>query len=383
LRRWILLASLLAGCANIIDLEDRKVDADGGVGGGALMGDCNQYCEESMALCTKERSVESYSSLDACKAVCAVLPTTPSLTGNTLACRLDQLDKLKGAPAEAPAYCSGAGPGGGPAMGEPATSGCGTTCEGYCQIRAQICPEVIERDCLTKCQALPSVPNYNAAANFGDGQDSVECRLAHLSAAAMYGSMNRPDDRKNHCAHSGIRSEVQCDVNGEAKLRCEDYCKLTFAACSGDAAVYETVGQCEKFCTPRTKGTQNDNTTVGTIRCSRAGAYDALELGVSQCPNAGPAPDRCGRGRCQSYCLLAKEACPDGFAASFASADDCENKCRSLPDSAQNSPYAVSSLAAKGTNSLQCRLLRLTRLLAGEALPAETCPAVFGAGDCK
>ncbi|MDB4972081.1 MAG: hypothetical protein JWN48_422 [Myxococcaceae bacterium] len=382
----LLLTLLLASCANIIDLEKRDVVVgDGGVTGVMEAVGCEKFCAEAMTQCTADRAVQDYSTMETCLGVCAAYSTDPSITGNTLACRQSQLDKLKAAgQLEAQTYCPSIAPGGGPGIGEAASSGCGTDCEGYCDLRAKTCPaQYVEPDCVRKCQALPSSGPYNADKNFGSGEDSLQCRIAHLSAAALYKLLGKPDDLNTHCSHSGIRSKVQCDVNDKAELRCEDVCKITMAACSGDAAVFESLEQCVAFCKPLPMGTMMDDNTINTRRCTRAGAYDALELGARLCPNAGPAPDRCGRGRCQAYCLLAQQGCPTQFATTYPSgAAQCESACEDLSGSFQNDPYSVTAMSAKTGNTLQCRLLRVTRALTGDTNPA-TCAEALGEGACK
>ncbi|MDB4987272.1 MAG: hypothetical protein JWN04_2450, partial [Myxococcaceae bacterium] len=149
MRRSVLCFTLLlASCANVIDLQDRKVIPDGGgvpditqdgstpgvrddsgvvpivqADGGVIAAACVKFCADAKELCTADHMVQDYSTDATCYAVCAQYSADPTLTGNTLACRQDQLNKLRAAgPLEAQTYCPGASPGGGPGPGEPASS---------------------------------------------------------------------------------------------------------------------------------------------------------------------------------------------------------------------------------------------------------------------
>lgn len=385
MRRYsLLLTLLLTSCASIIDLEERDV-GDGGLGSSGSAS-CATYCDDAEQLCTAEREVQLFANKETCLAVCDKYSKDPNPAGNTLACRQGQLDKLRSAGVvEARTYCPGASPGGGAASGGNDSSACGTDCEGFCALRQAACPaKFVESDCIRKCQALPaSTDPFNADANFGSGKDDLQCRIAHLSAAALYGSqMGREGDRDNHCSHSGIRSEVQCDVSKDNLPQCEDYCKLVMGACTGDAAVYEDLDQCKAFCGALTPGSATDKLTVKTLRCVREGAYDALEIGIRECPNAGPAPDRCGTGRCQSYCLLAEQGCPTLFKTTYPGGQsECETECRTLPGSRNNDPYSITLGASSTSSELSCRVRRIPRVFKAGIDSAE-CQGVVGQGAC-
>ncbi|HEX5655911.1 MAG TPA: hypothetical protein VFX59_01900 [Polyangiales bacterium] len=406
MRRALFLALLLSGCAQILGLEDRELaakDLDSGTpgvdagqpidtGDGALPDagravTCEEYCDLSEQLCTAEAGVKLFQTRDNCIAVCEKYSKDPADTGNTLACRLKLLRGLKSTGSnEATTTCPGAGPGGGPPPDEPNGASCGTDCIGFCALRAATCdPQPGDLNCPDRCKALVDDKLYNADEDFSGGQDTLSCRIAHLSAAALYDKTETPnaegkkETRNNHCNHSGIRSEVQCDFPMKLTPDCESYCKIVGIACGGDNAIYENEAQCLKVCDTFNKlGEPKDKTIQGSRRCLRSGAYDALEGLNAGCQRASIAGDGCIGGRCGSYCYFAKQACPDLYAQQYASDEDCQVKCNAVPDAQQNGAYAYFSTSALGGRSLQCRLRRLTRLLEGTDTPAASCPAALG-----
>jgi hypothetical protein len=404
LKRALVLALLcFAGCAQIIGIEDRKLDPDAGApandAGSNVIIDpdsgiettpaCVEYCTLAQQLCTAEAKVQLYETYPGCLSVCRKYSTDPSTTGNTLACRLNLLRSLSGAPSEATTTCQGAGPGGGPPPGEPAGASCGTDCSGFCALRAATCPQQEgDVDCERKCQALVNDELYNATVNFGSGQDTLSCRVAHLSAAALYDATETPDDagvkktRNAHCSHSGIRSEVQCDFpkkDPPMPPDCESYCKIVSIACTGEAAIYQSDAQCLKVCEKfSTEGEPGQNTFKGSRRCMRSGAYDALEGRPGGCQRASIAGDGCVGGRTESYCYFAKQACPELYAQTFTSDENCSTLSAAVPDAFLNAPYGINAAVALGGKSMQCRLRSLTKLLEGSETPANACPAALG-----
>ena len=152
---------------------------------------CERYCDTIMSACTGD--YEQYASPMACVAVCNLLePGTPGGFGaNTVECRLARAD-LARATGEPASYCHTAGPGGGGV--------CGTDCEGFCTIMADMCTLMgTYDDCLPLCEEVPNlsggapndVVNYSTAVQ---GGDSVQCRLYHVTAATL--------DSRTHCVHA-------------------------------------------------------------------------------------------------------------------------------------------------------------------------------------
>jgi hypothetical protein len=379
---------LLIGCAQLIGLEEREFSgmdggapmidgaidapsADGGPGDAGELS-CDRYCALALDRCKVEQKVQLFASEARCKAVCAAYPPgdRSNPTGNTLACRIAQLEKLApGDTLEAPTYCPGAGPGGSASEGEGDNAACGSNCVGFCRLRQHVCiNEQAELECVRKCQALHDDGTYNAGADFGGGADSIQCRLAHLSAAAEYGRQavleNNPkllEDRNNHCAHSNIKSSMQCDLKTDMAPDCTDFCNIATTACaSSDVKVYDSPEQCVSVCNRLAAGTKA-TIMENNRRCRRERAYDALQLGANPvfCEAAGPAPPLCGAGKCSNYCELARAACQTTFDAKFSGATaeerlaKCRTDCDMIPDSKQTSFYSVSQATG---DTFNCRL---------------------------
>jgi hypothetical protein len=399
-----LLLALVASCANLIDLEERTV-GDGGVAAGDP--GCETYCTLAEQRCTPDAGLQLFSDKARCLAVCAKFdkgdPAAP--LGNTLACRITKLKALGADQVEAPLTCPAAGPGGGAAAGEDPSSGCGSDCAGYCALRRTICDlDKDEAACLFKCAALPNpVRSFNAGADFASGQDTLQCRIAHVSAAEGYHAAGDPSWR-NHCDHSGIVSSTQCDVNDkdhpEIAIRCEDFCKLNLAACGG-SPVYESAQQCEAVCkkfepanlvAPTSGNTLAlgkllDMPRQNTVRCRRTRTYEILNRAdpkkpadpmlASDCGDSSLASTSCGAGKCESYCALAKAACPAQFASSDFKNEltSCESKCAAFPDFGPDKPYSVAlGMTGKG---LSCRVLNVQRALQPNP-PQGACEAALG-----
>jgi hypothetical protein len=398
-RPFIIALLLLAGCSQILGLEDRKLILDGGLDGGqdggqdggndsGVSADCAEYCDLADTLCTADAGVQLFQEKATCRAVCSKYSTDPSTSGNTLACRLFLLRSLANTgTGEATTTCQGAGPGGGPPPNEPNGASCGTDCEGFCTLREKVCPQMAgDVGCADKCKALKNDTLFNAESDFGTGQDTLSCRIAHLSAATLYDVTEAPNaqgikkTRDAHCSHSGIRSEMQCDFPEKVPIDCSSYCKLVGTACTGDNAVYTSTAECEAFCKELESGSPADTTKPGTARCLRDKAYSALESGPTFCPAAGPPGDLCDGGRCASYCLLAakEKGCAVQFASKYPNgATQCQQECLGLPGA--SGKYSVTQGESNGGANMQCRIKRLTRVLGKTSIsPADDCAAALG-----
>jgi hypothetical protein len=387
LKRWSLLFPLLlSACANIIGLEDRELA-------------CRPYCEQATSECRPNNTSELFYNFPACLELCRAYPQDPAQTGNTFACRQAKLENVT-IQGEQLNTCPPAGPGGAdPQSLDPAQS-CGTNCEGYCTLYGAICNPI--PGCVDKCRALPDTKRFNATADFMGGLDTLQCRMAHLGAAAAAKGAGDEPGRQTHCSHSGLRSSVQCDVNDkdhpELAIKCDDFCLLDEVACQG-SPVYENREQCKAVCekfTPGTLTTANGNKlTLGklvdppstnSVRCRRERAYSALELFdpakpgdpnvALECSRSSLASGQCGASKCESYCALAQSACPNPFNAKYKNdLRACESECIGLADAGGDKPYSVAAgLTGMG---LSCRALHVARAL-GPNPPVGACEAALG-----
>lgn len=169
-----------------------EAGAGGGTDGGSL---CDQYCDTITQHCTA--TALQYKDREQCLTICAMLPqgAVGDPDGNSVACRLKYAAKARYAGGtELAAYCRQGGPGG--------DGRCGTNCDGFCSITAEVCtresadPFFFQSSaaCMTTCQSLPNVPYAYGDTSVADG-NSVECRLFHVISAAMA-------DPDEHCQHA-------------------------------------------------------------------------------------------------------------------------------------------------------------------------------------
>ena len=85
-------------------------------------------------------------------------------------------------------------------------------------------------------------------------------------------------------------------------------------------------------------------------------------------------------GNCTSYCRLAETACGAAFRIEFGSQAACLVDCSTQPDAfgaRHDSKYRLS--AAQTGNTLQCRLLHVSRALSD----ATECLSALGQGACQ
>jgi len=388
-----------AGCQKLIGAEERTLveaeDDDAGTSdaGDAAAGDagadehpseeaCADYCTDINEVCAPTSALAAYRSADYCPAVCGQLITSgnpSSKTGNNFECRLDQLAKARilfeDTPSEATGNCRAAGPGG--------DNTCGTNCESYCQLYANICADFgPNADCATICPKLRDDPSFNATTAFGGGVDTIQCRLAHLSAAAI--------EPKPHCQHAALVPTYDDPCN-PAAAKCTDYCSLVMNVCDADGTKqYENTADCLRVCEKGMTaslplvGDEKGDTTKDTVACRKYHTYNALISGPDHCNHAGPSGDgHCGKV-CPAYCAQAAKACgANGFAAEFVNEAGCLANCAALvgkPEKEQaDFKYNVNKGKAGG-NNISCRIYHLVKAFGD---PAGSCPSALGDGACK
>lgn len=386
----LLLLALVASCANIIDLEERKV-ADGGGADASVAPSCDLYCAQAQERCPGLFYKNEVGCMGVCKEYAIGDSAQPK--GNTLACRMKALENAKLFNGEAQTYCPGAGPGG---AAQVTDNSCGTLCENYCKLYETVCKDFATiPDCQNKCLLLPDRSGGTTAdMDFASAADTVQCRLAHVTAAATAKSLGMQDMQKSHCGHSGLKSNQLCDVSDERvpdiQIQCADFCRLTMGACQGPNQIYETPAQCEAVCSKVVSGSIKEiSSSTDSRRCRRENAYRALvetdPLKLPElCSDASPAPAHCGADRCTTYCTLASNGCSTLFTKQFGAngVAACVTDCRAkLPDQGQNAVYSLAQAGTPG-QLLSCRALRaaraLTAVTADISIPLGTCEAALG-----
>jgi hypothetical protein len=389
-------AASLAACQSLAGIEDRTFD-----GPAAPSALCQQYCSLAKSICTGNNAI--YSGDETCLSTCRLLDPGDELEpgGNTVACRISQLNNAE-QDSEADSisgFCAAAGPGG--------NGKCGSNCVDYCALYVQACSgaqaalvanQYADQDlCVSHCKGLTDTPKVSLQSSYTMGGDNLQCRLAHLSAAA-----SAPE---THCGHAQLQVQSKpdpknsgpCVDDPDANADCNSYCELERAECVDEFAQYESEQQCQAVCHALKLGKVGD-TTQNTVGCRRYHSYNALlplpDGPAIHCSHTGPGGDgHCGAadtGNCESYCMLAGAACNssnaglatrDTFAAHFKNPAACLVACSGLDGAPKDSKYVVSP-APSGDN-LQCRFLHVSRALVTEAAAVDECASVFGEGDCQ
>lgn len=411
-----LASSALGACQALAGIEDRSLKpiATGGGGGGdagaagsaGTVGDagnnsgpsalCQQYCTQVMDICKTPNS--AYADVSTCLGICALLPPGEAVekTGNTVMCRLNQLNNqtITGEASTLADTCAKAGPGG--------AGVCGSNCESYCQLYQAACqadqpqldvtPQYDPKQCAAACEGLRDTGSFDTDDNYTG--DTLQCRLVHTSAATV--------DPQRHCVHAQLQAQGQAmpepgpcvDDAKKVKPDCDSFCQLELAECTGADAVYEDSAQCHAVCEALDKGNVTD-TSQNTVGCRKYHSYNALVDPDTHCPHTGPGGDGyCGSsalpatgetGNCDSYCLLASTACTlatsptANFETTFTEQKTCLAECVQLTDAGPSKPYSVAPTLPKG-NTMQCRLLHVSRAL---STPAADCAAALGAAPCR
>jgi hypothetical protein len=383
-----LLLLAASGCQKIAGIEEAKYFGDGGAEDGGSdaelnfpdAGQCEEYCNVVKSACPTTFKDEAY-----CDKLCPNLPLAEKAgakTGNTFECRLDQLKTAQAIGSEdSREHCLRAGPGG--------DGVCGSNCDSYCQLFSTICGDrpQLANDCVNQCEKLVSDPTVDGAAAFGAQLDTVQCRLAHLSAAAF-----APDP---HCEHASIYIDklTPCYT---ATPNCDDYCGLMQNVCTKDGGSdgenmqqYESFEDCRALCV---KGlvtsepllsTETQDKIRDTLACRRYHVYNHLLFKGSHCEHAGPGGDgHCGR-ICPAYCRLVKAACADGYTMKYGSNDAaCVTECSGVieipeEDDQVDLHYNVETGKQPG-NTIQCRLYHTTKAF---RTPAMSCNSALGLAD--
>jgi hypothetical protein len=413
--RVALLLALLsaAACKSIIGLEDHVfVDGDAGASQADLKSTCGQYCTDAVKNCTADGS-QAYAknSIENCLAICEHLPAGAkgAMDGNSASCRAFYAKDAAGGENEQ-LSCSAAAPGGGsppppPKSGEPEPEplpACGTNCDAYCSVYKQVCPEAafVDPDCQKHCPGIFDRGTFSASSDFDGADDTIQCRLAHLTAAAFYKKQDNDPERKNHCGHSKLEPSrandgLPCDLQPDKAPSCENYCGLIMTACE-EAPQYESSAQCLKFCQGALKADALPKGTIDsgkdTLNCRRWHSYAAMFEETSHCGHAGPTGDgHCAENVCSVYCGLLEKSCGTRFSKEFtggAPTDQCRMQCEKLTGgSVANMGYSVNKSETR-ENTFFCRVRNLVKVfesrMSGTGMGMAACdkPGIFPADPC-
>lgn len=164
-------------------------------------------------------------------------------------------------------------------------------------------------------------------------------------------------------------------------LRCDNYCNIMAAECTGANGEYPNTGSvCQTICAQipldeaavMADGTidpnfdpSTDAATAPTLNCRLWHANFAIVENDprTHCPHAGPLGGNLCGDACQEFCALDTTFCSGDFAA-YASMTDCLNACQ--PDAGYGGyVYKPADLEAMGVaasttgNTLACRMYHL------------------------
>lgn len=204
-----LAPALFAGCRQVLSFEERTFDPTLADAGTDLT--CDAYCTLIQELCTGGRL--QFSSVDACLGLCSSFPegTLDDEGGNTLGCRIHRLETAKAMIEDSD--CAAAGPGG--------DGVCGDNCVSLCASMATVCPSSFEStgDCEADCAQLADCGPYAVDTAVTPDDSTVQCRLYHVSAAAInFGGTpgELTPSQTTHCPHADGTTE--CII--EAGFQC-------------------------------------------------------------------------------------------------------------------------------------------------------------------
>lgn len=162
------------GCRNVLGIQE--------LGSDQLT--CDVYCDTVGKACSGTRA--QYESREACMALCPTIPvgTLQDRAGNTLGCRLTLAANIA---ATGEGECAAAGPGG--------AGQCGADCDAVCVSALAICPTDFTSmaDCQAQCSPLLTCGPFHVVAGVTPDDGSVQCRLYHVTSAAI--------DAPTHCPH--------------------------------------------------------------------------------------------------------------------------------------------------------------------------------------
>jgi len=168
----------------------------GQAGSSSASNPCALYCDTVTKYCQGE--YQQYVTVDQCLRICSLFPvgSLTELDKNTVSCRLKYAQRAEyESGVELAGDCPAAGPGGGGL--------CGSKCDAFCTILTATCREGLTDPyyydsydaCTQDCLTLPEIPYNTSVATLTTGNYTLECRLFHVTSAAMV-------DPEEHCGHA-------------------------------------------------------------------------------------------------------------------------------------------------------------------------------------
>lgn len=356
-------AVLLAcsACQSIVGIREREL----GSSASAVSTECVDYCAHVTTECEKI-DFPAYAKTSNCEALCENLDPPESAEGSlTLACLKEHTGTLS-----EPEACESASPSGG--------GHCGERCEVYCKLYVRICDAYPagsnSAECQDICKVLDEGNQLDGAKAF-DGGDTLQCRLAHLSAAAAEAMAGSEKLRQMHCGHA------RADLSGGECIddvpKCERYCTVVMKACVGtNQQQYERADQCKAVCAGMS-ATKDRDKIATSLACRLENAYYALETPAPDvCMRAGPAgggasDEACGSS-CRGYCEQLSQACATAGFEIYGTnnpIEACTDECTSMGHDTHMRRF-------------KCRLDNIAKALVSAPNDKTLCDNAFGKGPC-
>lgn len=182
---------LVAACASSSTTQVVGGTGTGGAGGQDLS--CRNYCTAINTACAAGAAIQYKSDLS-CMNSCPAFPsgTIGDTSNNSLGCRYSHALAAASNPDQ---NCAAAGPSGGGV--------CGTNCDAYCFLMAQICPSVYEDLTVCNSACITMVGVNDTAFHTNVSGDTLQCRIYHATFAAE----GSPDI---HCVHASPLPALPC-----------------------------------------------------------------------------------------------------------------------------------------------------------------------------
>ncbi|MEX1366402.1 MAG: hypothetical protein AB1Z98_24975 [Nannocystaceae bacterium] len=191
------------------------------------------------------------------------------------------------------------------------------------------------------------------------GRRSVFLIFGLLGPVACF---NPADERPAEAEDDGGSSSGGLTEEGEestsddgappAQDPCPEYCEIIGDHCGDDLAQYPGQAICEAVCALMDPGEEGD--VLGNSAACRAHhAFLAAESADPHCLHGGPTGDTTCGGPCESFCSLARDACPDELSP-FLDTDECIAECESWP------PQPKYFAGVEAGDSYACRMHHLT-----------------------
>ncbi len=244
---------------------------------------------------------------------------------------------------------------------------CSPACGAYCDALGANCTgDNAQYDSDAACRV--ACAGFDDSGMDGDTSgDTLQCRTYHAGDPAAA-------DPATHCAHAGVDGGGVCAP--PEPTRCDAYCDLALANCTGGNLLYTNRAECQAACAEITALGEEGDTSGDTLECRIYHLGDPASADpATHCPHGGP--DGGGvcadppPAPCEVYCDNVLTHCT-GADALYADEAECMAACALIPATGQEGDTSG--------NTLQCRTYHAGDPAAAD--PSLHCPhASLSGGD--